>query len=43
MIELIEFLMPSILKNIARYEAPFVFSIELPDKLVPLSDLIPRS
>jgi hypothetical protein len=40
MIELIQSLMPAMLRAIDRYEAPFVFGIELPDRLVELSPLV---
>jgi hypothetical protein len=42
MIELIQSLMPAMLRHIDRYEAPFVFGIELPDRLVELSPLTLR-
>jgi hypothetical protein len=40
MIELIQSLMPAVLRAIDRYEAPFVFGIELPDRLVELSPFV---
>jgi len=39
-IALIELLMPKILEAIEIYQSPFVFSMELPGSLTPLSELI---
>lgn len=38
-IELIQSLIPAMLRAIDRYEAPFVFGIELPNRLIELSPL----
>jgi hypothetical protein len=39
-IELLKFSMPKMLKSIARYKPPFIFSIETDGRLNPLSDLV---
>ena len=41
-IELIKLLMPAMLTAIGLYQAPFIYSIELPGRISPLSDLIPK-
>jgi hypothetical protein len=42
-IELINLLMPAMLRAIELYEAPFVYSMELPGSITPLSKLVAKT